>query len=41
MDKLIIKELKADMDKYGDDRRSPLVVRGEAIALKESRHDPC
>ena len=23
MDKLIIKELKADMDKYGDDRRSP------------------
>jgi topoisomerase-4 subunit A len=30
MDKLIIKELKADMDKYGDERRSPLVERGEA-----------
>jgi topoisomerase-4 subunit A len=40
MDKLIIKELKADMDKYGDDRRSPLVVRGEAQALKESDMTP-
>ena len=40
MDKLIIKELKADMDKYGDDRRSPLVVRGEAIALKEADMTP-
>jgi topoisomerase-4 subunit A len=40
MDKLIIKELKADMDKYGDDRRSPLVERGEAQALKESDLTP-
>ncbi len=40
MDKLIIKELKADMDKYGDDRRSPLVERGEAVALKEADMTP-
>jgi topoisomerase-4 subunit A len=40
MDKLIIKELKADMDKYGDERRSPLVERGEAQALKESDLTP-
>lgn len=40
MDKLIIKEIKADMDKYGDDRRSPLVERGEAQALKESDLTP-
>lgn len=40
MDKLIVKELKADMDKYGDDRRSPLVERGEAVALKETDLTP-
>jgi len=40
MDKLIIKEIKADMDKYGDDRRSPLVERGEAQALKETDLTP-
>ncbi|HRH91792.1 MAG TPA: DNA topoisomerase IV subunit A, partial [Agitococcus sp.] len=40
MDKLIIKEIKADMDKYGDDRRSPLVERAEAQALKETDLTP-
>ena len=40
MDKLIIKEIKADMDKYGDDRRSPIVERAEAQALKESDLTP-
>lgn len=34
--KLIVSELKADMDKFGDDRRSPIVVRGEAKALDET-----
>ncbi len=33
--KLIRDELKADALKYGDDRRSPLVARGEAKALTE------
>ncbi|SJL85375.1 DNA topoisomerase IV subunit A [Vibrio palustris] len=32
---LIKKELKADAEKYGDDRRSPLVERAEAKALTE------
>ena len=32
---LIKKELKADAEKYGDDRRSPLVEREEAKALTE------
>ncbi|PTQ89994.1 DNA topoisomerase IV subunit A [Agitococcus lubricus] len=40
MDKLIIKELKADMEKYGDERRSPLVERSEAQALKETDLSP-
>ncbi|WP_333608995.1 DNA topoisomerase IV subunit A [Arsukibacterium sp.] len=33
--KLIRDELLADAEKYGDDRRSPLVQRGEAKALSE------
>ena len=32
---LIKKEVQADADKYGDDRRSPLVERAEAKALTE------
>jgi len=32
---LIKKEIQADADKYGDDRRSPLVERAEAKALTE------
>ena len=32
---LIKKEIKADAATYGDDRRSPLVVREEAVALRE------
>ena len=32
---LLKKELKADAEKYGDDRRSPLVERAEARALTE------
>jgi topoisomerase-4 subunit A len=32
---LIKKELKADMDTYGDDRRSPIVAREEAKAFDE------
>ena len=35
MNTLIKKELKADAEKYGDDRRSPLVERAEAKALTE------
>ena len=33
--KLIRDELEADALKYGDDRRSPIVSRGEAKALSE------
>ncbi|MBB72835.1 MAG: DNA topoisomerase IV subunit A [Legionellales bacterium] len=33
---LIRKEITADAEKYGDDRRSPLVERGEAQAMKET-----
>ncbi|MEH8019801.1 DNA topoisomerase IV subunit A [Rheinheimera metallidurans] len=33
--KLIRDELMADAEKYGDERRSPIVVRGEAKALSE------
>jgi topoisomerase-4 subunit A len=33
---LIKKELTADAEKYGDDRRSPVVVRGEAKAFSET-----
>lgn len=32
---LVRKELIAAAEEFGDDRRSPLVVRGEAVALKE------
>lgn len=32
---LLKKELKEDADKYGDERRSPLVIRAEAKALTE------
>ncbi len=32
---LVRKELLADAEKYGDDRRSPLVERGEARAISE------
>ncbi|NPU92875.1 MAG: DNA topoisomerase IV subunit A [Gammaproteobacteria bacterium] len=34
--KLIAKELQADMDKFGDDRRSPIVQREEAKAMDET-----
>ncbi|WP_017444739.1 DNA topoisomerase IV subunit A [Gayadomonas joobiniege] len=33
--KLVKKELTADAEKYGDERRSPVVERGEARALSE------
>jgi topoisomerase-4 subunit A len=35
MNTLLKKEIKADAEKYGDDRRSPLVERAEAKALTE------
>lgn len=34
--KLLITELQADAKKYGDPRRTPLIERTEAVALKES-----
>lgn len=34
--KLIRKELLADSEKFGDDRRSPLVIRKEAQAIRET-----
>lgn len=37
---LIRKELTEDAEKYGDVRRSPLVVRTEALALKEEEMVP-
>ena len=36
MKKLVGKEIKEDAEKYGDDRRSPLIERGEAKALDET-----
>ncbi len=36
MRKLIKSELKADMEKFGDERRSPIVVREEAKAFSEA-----
>ena len=36
MTRLIQSELKADAEKYGDDRRSPLVTRSSARALSET-----
>jgi topoisomerase-4 subunit A len=38
--KLIVSEIREDMEKYGDDRRSPIVVRGEAKALDETELVP-
>lgn len=38
--KLLVKEIEADAAKYGDDRRSPLVERREAEALKEADLTP-
>ena len=40
MNTLLKKELLADAEKYGDDRRSPLVERGEARALTEKELTP-
>lgn len=40
MNTLLKKELLADADKYGDERRSPLVVREEARALTEKELIP-
>lgn len=37
---LIKKEILADAEKYGDDRRSPIVERGEAKALSEKELIP-
>ena len=37
---LIKKEILADAEKYGDDRRSPIVERGEAKALSEKELVP-
>ena len=34
---LIKKELLADAEKYGDERRSPMIERAEAKALKETQ----
>lgn len=38
--KLVRKELLEDAKKYGDDRRSPIVARGEAKALSETELMP-
>ncbi|MDI1302372.1 MAG: DNA topoisomerase IV subunit A [bacterium] len=40
MKKLLVREFTADMEKYGDDRRSPIVMRKEAQALSESELTP-
>ncbi len=37
---LIRKEIQADADAYGDDRRSPIIERGEAKAMSESDFIP-
>ncbi len=34
--KLIVKEIREDIETYGDDRRSPIVVRAEAKAMDET-----
>ena len=36
MKTLVAKEIEADAEKFGDDRRSPLVQRGEAKAMDET-----
>lgn len=38
--KLIRKEIEADAEKYGDDRRSPIVSRAEAQAMSETEIMP-
>lgn len=38
--KLMISELNEDAKKFGDDRRSPIVLREEAIQIKESDFSP-
>lgn len=40
MKKLLVREFTEDMEKYGDDRRSPIVSRKEAQALSESELTP-
>lgn len=40
MKALLIRELTEDMEKYGDERRSPIVVRREAQALSETELTP-
>ena len=40
MKTLIRKEIEADAEKYGDERRSPLVERGVAAALDETELMP-
>jgi topoisomerase IV subunit A len=40
MKKLLVREFTEDMEKYGDDRRSPIVMRREAQALSESELTP-
>lgn len=40
MKTLIRKEIQADAERYGDDRRSPIVVRGAAEAMDESELTP-
>ena len=37
MTKLIRDELTKDAENYGDDRRSPIVIRQEARALREDQ----
>ena len=37
---LMVNEIEADLAKYGDDRRSPIVARAEAQALRESDLTP-
>lgn len=40
MKKLLIREFTEDMEKYGDERRSPIVMRKEAQALSETELAP-
>lgn len=40
MKKLLVKELTEDMEKFGDERRSPIVMRKEAQALSEAELTP-
>ncbi len=40
MKKLLVREFTEDMEKYGDERRSPIVARKEAQALSESELTP-